>query len=143
LLRDVVIHIANEQPIIADLLNAPAPSDVALICTNVRTKGAGKPVFIDKSDSTFVFPIVHIRFVEIPSSSMEEHRAEFGVAAEARRARLGLPAPGGTRDRSRDARAGTPPSLGEALAPKPAAAEPAPINPDDLDPDLMRRIREA
>jgi hypothetical protein len=149
MLRDVVIHIANEQPVLADLVNAPAPSDVALICTNLRTMNGKKPVFIDKGDATFVFPIVHIRFVEVPKASMESHAAEV-AAEEARHPHLRLPAPDGSVDGGALARldwvtgdAGEAPVDEPAAPPEPPAPEPPPVNPDDLDPDLMRRIREA
>jgi hypothetical protein len=137
MLRDVIVHIANEQPLLADLISEPAPSDVALICTNVRTMNGKKPVFIDSGDSTFVFPIVHIRFVEVPRTSMESHAAEASSAAAERQARLALPAPDGSGSAPSNEPAAAP------AAPQPPVPELPPVNPDDLDPDLMRRIREA
>ena len=85
MIRNVVVHIANEQPILADLLMDPKPSDVALICSNLRTMGGKKPVFIDKTESTFILPLAHIRFVEISQASMAE--AEVSRAADAGRGR--------------------------------------------------------
>jgi hypothetical protein len=66
-IRDVVIHILNEQPLVADLYDMPTSSDVALVCTNLRTLNGKRPVFTDAIDSVFLFPLMHIRFVEIPS----------------------------------------------------------------------------
>lgn len=71
-----VVHILNDQPIVVDVVETPKPSDIALICTNVRTLDGKRPVFIDHVDSTFVFPYAQIRFVEIPSGAAP-------VAAEA------------------------------------------------------------
>lgn len=71
-IRNAVIHIANEQPLLADLYDMPAATDVGLVCTNLRTLGGKRPVFVGASDSVFVFPFVHIRFVEIPSRSGSE-----------------------------------------------------------------------
>jgi hypothetical protein len=65
-LRNVVIHLNNEQPVLADLFHAPSPSDVAILCTNLRTPDGKRPVFIDQSDSTFLLPLAHVRFIEIP-----------------------------------------------------------------------------
>ena len=65
MIRNVVIHIANEQPLLADLYEMPAPSHVSLVCTNVRMLDGKKPIFIDHADSVFVFPYVTIRFIEI------------------------------------------------------------------------------
>jgi hypothetical protein len=62
-----VVHILGDQPIVADLLEEPKPGDLNLLCTNVRTLDGKRPVFIDHSDSTFIFPYTGIRFVEIPT----------------------------------------------------------------------------
>jgi hypothetical protein len=64
-IRNVVIHIANEQPLLADLYDMPASGDVSLLCTNVRMLDGKKPVFVDRSNSVFVFPYLTIRFLEI------------------------------------------------------------------------------
>ncbi len=50
----------------ADLYAMPSASDVALVCTNLRTMNGKRPVFADHIESVFLFPLVHIRFVEIP-----------------------------------------------------------------------------
>jgi hypothetical protein len=65
-IRNVVIHIANEQPLLADLYELPTAADVSMVCTNVRMLDGKKPIFIDRSTSVFVFPYVTIRFIEIP-----------------------------------------------------------------------------
>ncbi len=65
----VVVHLLNDQPVIADVAEEPKPGDVTLICRNVKTLDGRRPVFIDRSDSTFVFPYAGIRFVEIPSGT--------------------------------------------------------------------------
>jgi len=64
-IRNVVIHIANEQPLLADLYDMPGPTDISLVCTNVRMLDGKKPLFIDHTSSAFVFPYLHIRFIEI------------------------------------------------------------------------------
>jgi hypothetical protein len=61
-----VVHLMNDQPVVVDVLEEPKPGDIALICTNVRTIEGRRPVFVDASDSRFVFPYATIRFVEIP-----------------------------------------------------------------------------
>ena len=75
-----VVHILNDQPIVVDVVETPKPSDIALICTNVRTLDGKRPVFIDHVDSTFVLPYAQIRFVEIPTGSTS---AEVEAPAEA------------------------------------------------------------
>ena len=65
MIRNAVIHIANEQPLLADLYQMPTTTDVSLVCTNVRNLDGKKPVFVDHSGSVFVFPYLHVRFIEI------------------------------------------------------------------------------
>jgi hypothetical protein len=64
-IRNVVIHIANEQPLVADLYDMPTAADVSLVCTNVRMLDGKKPIFIDHQNSVFSFPYGTIRFIEI------------------------------------------------------------------------------
>jgi hypothetical protein len=65
-IRNVVIHVENEQPLLADLFAMPNASDVGLVCTNVRLMDGKRPVFIDRIESTFFFPYHIIRFLELP-----------------------------------------------------------------------------
>ena len=69
MIRDVVLHMNNEQPLLADLFEAPSPGDVGLRCTNLRTMNGRRPVFVDDSASIFFFPYLHIRFLEIPPAT--------------------------------------------------------------------------
>ncbi len=91
MIRNVVIHIANEQPLLADLYDMPGATDVSLVCTNVRMLDGKKPLFIDHTASAFVFPYLHIRFIEIPATAatglpdqpIDERDAAVAAAAEA------------------------------------------------------------
>lgn len=60
-----ILHLTNDQPLTVELLEEPTPSDIAIVCTNPRSKDGKKPVFIDFASSTFVFPMAAIRFVEV------------------------------------------------------------------------------
>lgn len=114
-IRNAVIHIQNEQPIQADLYDMPAPGDISLVCTNLRTMNGSRPVFADHIDSVFIFPYSHIRFVEIAPGAK-------GVPA--------LPA-------GQDAASGGPKPPEEAPPP-----EPEEEGDLEIDEDLMRRIRD-
>ncbi len=70
MIRNAVLHLHNEQPLLADLYALPSPGDVTVVCTNLRTSDGKRPVFIDHSRSTFVFPYIHIRFLEIPPGAV-------------------------------------------------------------------------
>ena len=88
MIKNVVIHLHNEQPLMADLFSLPSATDVALICTNLRTMSGTRPVFIDDVASYFVFPFIHVRFLEVPPRSMVDAQASgrpmTGTAADGR-----------------------------------------------------------
>jgi hypothetical protein len=78
-----ILHLLNDQPLSVDLFEEPKPSDMAVICTNVRTMDGKRPVFIDFSESTFVFPMASVRFVEVPTGLEEAERSRAAAAAAA------------------------------------------------------------
>ena len=117
MIRNAVLHIMNEQPMLADLFEAPGPSDVGLRCTNLRTMNLKRPVFIDDSASVFFFPYRNIRFIEIPPGAISGSD------------------PGSAIELSQTDSAGDP---RPATAPPPEEPE-----PDlEIDEDFLRRIRE-
>lgn len=111
-----MLHLHNEQPLLADLPAEPAPGDVSVICTNLRTVDGKRPFFVDSSSSLFVFPLTQMRFVEIPTAVP---------------ATPGPPA--------------LPPDVAEGRSPV-ATAESGPAGGDsdelELDEELLRRVRE-
>jgi hypothetical protein len=66
-IKNAVIHLLNEQPVLADLYDMPKALDQGLLCTNLRTMDGKRPVFIDRMDGVFFFPYLHVRFLEIPT----------------------------------------------------------------------------
>ncbi|HEV8401482.1 MAG TPA: hypothetical protein VGQ31_00465 [Candidatus Limnocylindrales bacterium] len=114
MIRNVVLHINNEQPLLADLFEAPSPGDVGLRCTNLRQLNGKRPVFVDDVHAMFFFPYLHIRFVEIPPGAMSGSDGSSAVMIDA----------------GYDVQA--------------AAPEPEPETEPDLeiDEDFLRRIRE-
>ncbi len=79
-----VLHLLSDQPLSVELLEEPTPADLAVICTNVRTVDGKRPVFIDHSSSTFIFPMAMVRFVEIMRPEAQGERlAPVGAPAQA------------------------------------------------------------
>jgi hypothetical protein len=66
LIRGAVIHLLNEQPLVADLLGYPTAGDATVVCTNVRGTTGKRPIWADHADSIFYFPWIQIRFMEVP-----------------------------------------------------------------------------
>ena len=112
-IRNAVLHIANEQPLIADLFEMPGPADLGLRLTNLRALDGRKPIFIDDMRSVFLFPYHRLTFIEIPAQSV----AGSDLPVE-------MPVPVG---------AGVP----DAAAPAEDEAE------LEIDEDFLRRVREA
>lgn len=65
MIRNAIVHLFNDQPILVDLYALPEAGDAGLVCTNLRSIDGRKPVFIERTDSRFIFPYQHIRFVEV------------------------------------------------------------------------------
>jgi hypothetical protein len=152
MLHDVVIHILNEQPLLADLVSEPKPSDVVLICRNLRTLNGKKPVFVDRPDSTFVLPLAGIRFLEIHQTSVEAHESETAAEAAAQAAEEArVIAAAAEVEFAGSALARLDWMNGDEAELEYSASESGPpiegqagdVDPDGLDGDLLRRIREA
>ena len=69
MIRDAVLHLLNEQPLLVDIFETPLPGDTVLVCTNLRTMSKTRPTFADRTDSTFIFAYAQIRFVELPAGA--------------------------------------------------------------------------
>ncbi len=73
MIRNVCIHVTNEQPLLCDLYSLPSSADAGLVCTNVRSMDGRRPVFVDQVTSTFFFPYHVVRFLEIPEVEMASY----------------------------------------------------------------------
>lgn len=113
MIRNAVIHIMNEQPMLADLFEAPSPADVGMRCTNLRTMNGKRPVFVDDSASIFFFPYLNIRFVEIPPGAVSGSDPSMAMDLSGAVAVPALPSP-----------------------------PPEPEPELEIDEDFLRRIRE-
>lgn len=129
MIHNAILHLNNEQPLLADLYELPSGGDVGLRCTNLRMMNGKRPVFIDDISSVFFFPYLHIRFVEVPPAALAA--AGLPVASPVA---VGA-AVGGPSDGARPVTDGAP---GAGLA--------TDLDSDadlEIDEDFLRRIREA
>ena len=70
MIRNAVLHLNGEQPVVVDLYEVPQAVDLGVRCTNMRTLDGKRPVFIDDIKAVFFFPYEAVRFVEIPARSL-------------------------------------------------------------------------
>ena len=116
-IRNACIHLNGEQPLLADLFELPATSDVTLRCTNLRNMNGKRPVFADDSAGVFFFPMIHIRFIEIPPGAVAG--GDFD---------LDMPVPVSIAAQLGDGTSPSEPDLDEDI---------------EIDEDFLRRVREA
>jgi hypothetical protein len=128
-IHNAILHLNNEQPLLADLYEVPSGLDVGLRCTNLRMMNGKRPVFIDDIGSVFFFPYLHIRFVEIPPAALAA--AGLPVASPVA---VGA-AVGGPDDGAAPVTNGTS-GVGRAVDPESEGDL-------EIDEDFLRRIREA
>ena len=87
MIRNAVVHLINDLPIMVDLEALPEAGDRSVRCTNVRTVDGKRPSFVHDQQATFVFPLGVIRMIEAQT-------AERAAPAEAVEEKpLQLPAP--------------------------------------------------
>jgi hypothetical protein len=71
--KTVLVHIANEDPILAEMEELPNPSDSFITITNPRRKD-GKPVpYLAGGVRSVMFPWWRISFLEVMVSEAEQH----------------------------------------------------------------------
>ena len=141
MIRNVCIHVENEQPLLCDLFDLPTQADAGLVCTNVRMLDGKRPVFIDQTKSTFFFPYHIIRFLEIPEHEMAKHQAgprgaSGGRAAPARGEDDDARYESGEDDELPEAESLLPVAVG---APEPAPDEELEL---EIDEGFLQRIRD-
>ncbi len=74
---EVVIHVLNEDPILAEIEKLPDPKDQALILTNPRRRD-GRPLhYVTEGATAFIFPWTRISFIEVMEAEEAKEVVEF------------------------------------------------------------------
>jgi hypothetical protein len=69
----IILHIANEDPILCDIDELPQPTDQVLIVNNPRRRDGKDIHYLEDEVTTMIVPWHRINFVEIiPSAEVEE-----------------------------------------------------------------------
>ena len=61
----ILIHVANEEVILADVEELPNPSDQTVRCSNVRRRDGKDVHYVDARAVSFYFPWHRINLVEV------------------------------------------------------------------------------
>ncbi|RLC59007.1 MAG: hypothetical protein DRI79_05265 [Chloroflexi bacterium] len=73
----VMIHLLNEDAIVAETERIPEPTDQVLVVTNVRRRDGRDVSYILPESSKVIFPWTRIHCVEILPSEEEEKIVSF------------------------------------------------------------------
>jgi hypothetical protein len=72
--KTVILHIAGEDPVLADLEHEPQPSDTFIRVTNMRKRDGKDVPYLAPGVQSVIFPWHRITFLEI-MPSVEEREA--------------------------------------------------------------------
>lgn len=68
----VVIHISNEDPILADMDELPTPTDTIVVLHNPRRRDGKDVHYLQDDVVSVIWPINQISFIEVLPSEGEE-----------------------------------------------------------------------
>jgi hypothetical protein len=69
----VIIHVANEEPVLGEIESLPEPNDQVVIVNNPRKRDGKELHYIEEEVTMMIVPWHRINFIEVlPSAEMEE-----------------------------------------------------------------------
>lgn len=73
----VMIHVLNEDAVVAEMDRLPDPADQVLIVSNVRRRDGREVSYVLPETNTVIYPWARIHCVEILPSEAEEEIISF------------------------------------------------------------------
>jgi hypothetical protein len=74
---EVIVHLFNEDPIIAEMENMPDPTHQTVVLTNPRRRDGRALHYVTEGATAFIFPWSRITFIEIMETEEEKEVVEF------------------------------------------------------------------
>jgi predicted alpha/beta-fold hydrolase len=68
----VILHLPNEDPLLAELDELPKAGDTNVSVTNIRKRDGGRVAYLDGDAERVFFPWHRITFIEIMPSEAEK-----------------------------------------------------------------------
>lgn len=76
--RTIILHIAGEDPVLADIETEPQPTDAFLRVVNMRKRDGKDVPYLDSRVQAVIFPWHRITFIEImPSAEDRANVVDF------------------------------------------------------------------
>ena len=74
---EVIIHLMNEDPVLAEMETLPDPSHQSIVVTNPRRRD-GRPLhYVTEGATAFIFPWSRITFIEVMETEEAREVIEF------------------------------------------------------------------
>jgi hypothetical protein len=78
-MQSILIHVANEEPILAEVESLPDPTHQAIFCFNPRRRDGKELHYVLPEVQSIIVPWHRVNFIEVmPSGAEEEIVSPFG-----------------------------------------------------------------
>ncbi len=67
----VILHIQNEDPLLAEMDDLPKPADMFVLVSNIRKRDGSRVNNIDMEAERFMYPWTRVNFIEVLASEAE------------------------------------------------------------------------
>ena len=73
----VIVHVSNEDPILGEIDNLPAPTDNIIALKNPRRKDGKDIKSMEANVSIVLYPLAKVNYIEVISSESDEEIITF------------------------------------------------------------------
>ena len=74
---EVILHLHNEDPVLAEMDSLPDPSHQCVFIANPRRRDGRSLHYVTEGASSFIFPWSRITFIEVMESEEDRDVVEF------------------------------------------------------------------
>lgn len=76
-MQSVIIHMSNEDPVLGEVDELPAPTDNIITLKNPRRRDGKDLHYLEPNVSVVIYPLAKISFIEILSGGEDEEIISF------------------------------------------------------------------
>ena len=73
----VIVHFTNEDPLVAEMEELPAPNATTIMVVNPRRRDGKALYYITEPSASYLFAMHRISFIEVMGSAEETEVVEF------------------------------------------------------------------
>jgi hypothetical protein len=74
---EVIIHLHNEDPVVAEMDSLPDPTHQCVFLVNPRRRDGRSLHYVTEGATSFIFPWSRITFIEVMESEEDKEVVEF------------------------------------------------------------------